>query len=119
MSGRGGLALRNLDRGVWLCRDLRLADRPWSRLRGLLGRRELPPGRGLLLVPCASVHTFGMRFPIDVLFLDRDLHVIRAVPSLSPWRGPCTARGAWCTVELPVGTIASSGTRAGDRLQVG
>ena len=77
------------------CEQCLLADRPWARMWGLLGRRSLPWGEGLLLRPAASVHTFFMRFPIDVVFLDRELTVLGVTPELRPWRtaGKRGARG--------------------------
>jgi uncharacterized protein len=92
-----------------------IADRPWSRMRGLLGRRSLPPGEGLLLKPTGSVHTFFMRFPIDVVFLDRDLVVVGVAAELAPWRA-AGRRGAKATLELAAGEAARRGIGEGDRL---
>src|ERR671929_776651 len=82
-----------------------VADGPWSRMRGLLGRSELPAGEGLLLKPCGSVHMFFMRFPIDAVFLDRELSVVGVVPGLRPWR-MAGRRGAKMTLELAAGEAA-------------
>lgn len=82
------------------------------RLRGLLGRRE---PRALLLAPAASIHTCGMRFPIDAVFLDGDLRVIRVVRCLPPWRF-AAARGARAVLELPAGGAA--GLTPGQRLRL-
>ena len=82
--------------------SIRRADRFFSRLRGLLFAPPLPPGHGLLLVPCASVHTAFMRYPIAVVFLDRRGVIRRIVPRLAPWRAAAYV-GAWQTLELAAG----------------
>src|SRR5712691_7383982 len=75
----------NLTRGDAVCVG-ELADGPLRRMRGLIGRPGLPAGEGLLLSPAPAIHTAFMRFPIDALFLDRDLRVIEIVEQLGPWR---------------------------------
>jgi uncharacterized membrane protein (UPF0127 family) len=96
---------------------LELADTPWKRFRGLIGRRELVPGDAVLLRPCGSVHTCLMRFPIDVVFLDRDLTVLRVALAVPPWRLRAQ-RGARAVVELAAGEAERAGIGAGDRLVV-
>jgi uncharacterized membrane protein (UPF0127 family) len=86
-----------------------------ERRRGLLGRDSLSPTEGLLLAPCFAVHTVGMRFPIDVVFLDRDGKVVRVVPQLQPWRIAVSLR-ARAVVELSAGTAAASHIQVGDFL---
>ena len=103
------------DGGAEICSDCRVADRVLPRLKGLLGRRGLAPGEGLLIVPAGSIHTLFMRFPIDVVFLDRELCVLRIVPALRPWR-LTAARGARSALELAAGEAASRGLRPGVRL---
>ena len=91
------------------------ADTSLRRLRGLLGRAALGKNEGLLLSPCSHVHTFGMRFPLDVLFLNKDGTVVHCVPHLRPNR----MAGAWRarhTLELAAGSIARLGLQTGDRL---
>src|SRR6266550_1840248 len=85
-----------------------VADRPWSRMRGLLGRSSLPPGEGLLLKPAGSIHTFFMRFPIDVVFLDRELQVVGVAPELRAWR-TAGRRRAKAALELPAGEAGRRG----------
>jgi uncharacterized membrane protein (UPF0127 family) len=84
-------------------------------MRGLLGRRGLESGEGLLLRPASSVHTFFMRFAIDVVFLARGGEVLKVVPELAPGR-TAAARGAKAVVELPAGEAARRGIAPGDRL---
>jgi len=83
---------------------------------GLLGRRSLAGDEGLLLTPCTSIHTFFMRFPIDILYLDREQVVVKAVRALRPFRLSACLKGGRSTLELPAGAIEASGTQVGDRL---
>lgn len=105
----------NLTRGTVLGRRVRRAETPWARMVGLLGRSGLAEGEGLHLVPCSSVHMFFMRFPLDIVYVDRDLRVVKTVERLKPWR-VSAARGAKSALELPVGTIARTRTARGDQL---
>ena len=89
----GEVLLRREDDGQVLCENCVLADTFVRRLRGLLGRRELPAGEGIVLRPEWSVHTFFMRFVIDVVFVDVDQVVCKVVSNLKPWR-TATCRGA-------------------------
>ncbi|HSC92621.1 MAG TPA: DUF192 domain-containing protein [Gaiellaceae bacterium] len=102
------------DGGV-VCDRCTVADRAPARMKGLLGRKALPSGEGLLLRPAGSVHTAFMRFPIDVVFLDRELTVLEVVPALAPWRA-AGRRGAKAALELAAGEAARRGVAAGDRL---
>jgi uncharacterized membrane protein (UPF0127 family) len=92
-----------------------LANGFLTRLRGLLGRRGLEPGEGLLLSPSSSVHTLFMRFPIDVVFLDRGLLVVGVSADVRPWR-LAGRRGARHVLELPAGQAEACGIHAGERL---
>jgi len=86
-----------------------------TRRRGLLGRESLGATEGLLLSPCKAVHTVGMRFPIDVIFIDRDGRAVRIVPALAPWRIAMSAR-AKAVIELAAGQAEASDIRVGDLL---
>jgi uncharacterized membrane protein (UPF0127 family) len=101
--------------GTVLCERCEVADRYFTRMRGLLGRDRLEPGGGMLLTPESSVHMFFMRFPIDVLFLDRDQRVVRVRHELGPWK-VAGARGAHAALELPAGAAAEAGITEGDVL---
>ena len=103
------------ERGEVVCERCVVADGPLTRLRGLLGRRELPPGEGLLIRPAGAVHTSFMRFPIDVVFLDRDLTVVDVVDGLVPWRA-AGRRGAHAVLELAAGERARRAIVPHDRL---
>jgi uncharacterized protein len=103
--------------GRVICERCTLADRPLRRLRGLLGRRELPAGEGLLLRPAPSIHTWFMRFPIDAVFLTSELEVLAVRPGLRAWR-MAAARGARAVLELPAGEADRRGVEPGSRLRV-
>ena len=110
------LMVSNLNRGSFLATRLEVADSGPKRNKGLLGRKGLAAGEGLWIIPCESVHTFFMQFPIDLVYLDRK-HVIKKVrESVPPWRiSVCFS--AHSVLELPSGTIRSTETRAGDALE--
>jgi uncharacterized protein len=94
-----------------------VADRAWTRMRGLLGKRLLPVGQGVLLKPAGSVHSFFMRFPIDVVFLDGDNVVVGIEHVVPPWR-IVRRRGAKAALELPAGEALRRGIEARDRLSL-
>ena len=101
---------------VVVCERCVLADDALSRMRGLLGRSALAREEGILLRPASSVHTWFMRFPIDVVFLDRDLSVLRVVPRLGPWRGAARRRAA-AVLELAAGESERRGLEVGQQLR--
>jgi uncharacterized protein len=111
------VAIRRED-GSIVCERCLLAETALTRMRGLLGRRELPSGEGILLKPASSVHMAFMRFPIDAVFLDRDLRVLKVAADLRPWRA-AAARGAKSVLEIPAGEAGRRGLTVGDRLLVG
>ena len=98
--------------GRVVCDACELADSVPARLRGLLGRSSLEPGEGVLLRPAGSIHTAFMRFPIDAVFLDRELRVVSVRESLRTWRF-AGQRGARAVLELPAGEAARRGLTPG------
>jgi uncharacterized protein len=108
------VALR-LENGRTVCERCVLADTALVRMRGLLGRKSLPPGEGILLRPASSVHTAFMRFPIDVVFLDRDNQVVKVASDVRPWKA-VAARRAKAVLELPAGEAARRAISVGQRL---
>ena len=108
------LTLRRED-GRVVAESVTVADSAFRRLRGLLGRRDLPAGHGVLLRPAWSIHTAFMRFPIDVVFLDADQVVIKIVPRLQAFK-TASARGAREVVELRAGECDRRGLALGDRV---
>jgi uncharacterized membrane protein (UPF0127 family) len=108
----------NLTRGTSVAERCRVAASLRDRTVGLLATPSLSAGAGLLIERTQSIHMFFMRYPIDVVFVDRHARVTRTVAALRPWRVVLWARGARDCIELPVGALAASGTVAGDQLAV-
>jgi len=109
---------RNLTKGNIVVSDLVIATTVSDRRRGLLGRSKLSPGEGMLIVPCRSVHTVGMQFAIDVVFLDKQCRVVSIRPNIEPgsWNNTCLK--ARSTLELPAGTAEARHLEVGDSLKV-
>jgi uncharacterized membrane protein (UPF0127 family) len=108
--------IENLSKQTLLAERSELADSPWRRMKGLLGRAELPAGQGLVIKPCQSVHTWFMQFPIDVLHVDGQGVVRRVLHQMPPNRlGPMGGQGR-LVIELPAGVAAATWTEVGDRL---
>ena len=101
--------------GVVVAERLRSAHTHWTRLRGLLGTSELVPGDGLWIRPCRQVHMFGMRYPIDVVFLDERFDVVHTIPALAPWAVSPRIEGATSLLQIqivaPSQDLVSTGTR--------
>ncbi|MEW8506908.1 MAG: DUF192 domain-containing protein [Candidatus Thiodiazotropha sp.] len=91
-----------------------IADSYFTRLRGLLGKKQLSDNHGLLLEGCASVHTFGMRYPLDLVFLDKSGKVIKCQKGVKPFR-TASARGAYYTLELNNGMICNQDISENDQ----
>lgn len=108
--------ITNSTRGTTLARQAEQARSFWARLRGLMFRASLPGDGGLVIEPNNSVHTFWMRFPIDVVFVDRENRVVGLVNAMPPNRPYAGSRQARRTLELPAGAIAASATQIGDQL---
>ena len=117
MKAAGPFVVHNRTRGATLAANVQLADTSRSRRVGLLQHESLEPGEGLWIYPTQAIHTFGMRFPIDVAFLDRGLRVKRIYHRLAPFRLTSLVWGARSVLELSSGSLASTGTAVGDELQ--
>ncbi len=109
--------VRNKTRDCLLGDAIERADTSQTRRTGLLKRTGLAKGEGLWILPCEGIHTFFMKFPIDVLFLNRKKQVVKALPSLGPWRLAMSLRGR-SVLELPLGTIRETGTQRGDQIEI-
>ena len=110
--------ISNTTRDTTLALQAEQARSFWARLRGLMFRARLPDDGGLIIEPNNSVHTFWMRFPIDVVFVDRENRVVGLRSAMPPNRPYAGARRARRTLELPAGTIVRSATTLGDQLEL-
>lgn len=110
--------VRNSSRGTVLAEHVAIANTLVSRLCGLLGTDKLPAQHGLLIEPCRQVHTYFMRYALDLVFLDGDRRVLHAVPDIAPGRVSPHVRGAGAVLELPAGTLAGTPVGRGDQLVV-
>jgi uncharacterized protein len=108
----------NVTQQTTLASMLVVADSFFRSLIGLMGRASLEAGQGLWIVPCQSVHTFWMRFSIDVVFLDEERKVIHLVESLRPFHISKHLSKARSVIELPVSSIKATGTQIGDEIQI-
>jgi len=109
---------RDAASGVVVARRLRCADTHWTRLFGLLGTKDLPSGDGLWLKRSRQVHMIGMRYPIDVAFLDDRLRILRTISALPPGTFSPRVAGATSVLELPAGTLAETGLKEGARVEI-
>ncbi len=109
--------MRNQTRNTVLATAAEIADTSAKRRTGLLKHERLEPGEGLWIVPCESVHTFFMKFAIDLVYLDKNRKVRKTRNAVAPWRlSGCLF--AHSVVELPAGTVAQTGTKPGDQLEM-
>jgi uncharacterized membrane protein (UPF0127 family) len=111
------IAVRNRTRQTVLATEAEIADTSAKRNVGLLRHRSLPPGQGLWIVPCESVHTFFMKFAIDLVYLDRKKKVRKVRSAVPPWRvSACLP--AHSVLELPAGTVKETKTAVGDEIEI-
>jgi len=113
----GHCAIVNSRTGLVLADDLIRAFDSAARRTGLLKHRGLPPGSAMIIAPSNAIHTFFMKFPIDIAFVGRDGRVRKIREALPPWRMSAALR-AYAVIELPAGAIQRSGTVAGDTLVI-
>ncbi len=112
------VTVTNISRDTVLGDKIEVAETSLSRIIGLLGKSGLGVGAGLLIYPSQSIHTVAMRFPIDVIFVDRNWRVVHLRPQMVPYRLTGLHWRARCVIELPPGVIAKTSTRVGDQLSV-
>jgi uncharacterized protein len=110
----------NRTREAYLATRLRIAETHWSRFRGLMctNSSSFFKGCGVWLVPSRGVHTFAMRFPIDVLYLNREKMVVHLEKNLKPWRLAPVQMNAVSVLELPANTLHSTRTAIGDQVEI-
>jgi len=107
----------NQTRNTVLAEDAAVADTLFLRLKGLLGKRALHPQEALVIKNCNSVHTFFMRFAIDVFFVDKKNKIVKIIPSLKPFHITGIYLNSALVIELPAGTAKSTNTQVGDYLR--
>lgn len=110
------MAIRNTRQNIIIAERTQIAATFWRRLKGLLGTRVLPDGEALIITPCSSVHTFGMKYAIDVVFAGKDGCILKTVHMMEPGRMAACA-GSSYVVELPAGTLDRTGTHKGDIIE--
>jgi uncharacterized membrane protein (UPF0127 family) len=108
----------NLTKKTWLATKVRKADNFLTRLVGLLKRKTLGPEEALWLMPSKGIHTIGMKFPIDVVYLNRRNLVVRLISGMAPYRVSSVSLRTYSILELPNGTIKKSRTEIGDQLEI-
>ncbi len=114
----GALSARNARNGASLGDRVIVANGRLARMRGLLGRPEPERGEGLLIAPCSGIHTWFMRYEIDVAFLDRDGRIVKKREHLPPFRVLPKVRGARAALELPSGELDRADARLGDTILI-
>jgi uncharacterized membrane protein (UPF0127 family) len=108
----------NVTRGVRLTECGRVADTFYARLVGLLRDKTLEYGDGMWIVPCNSIHSIGMRFKFDAIFLDKNLRVVHLVREMKPWRISKMVFSAHSILELPAGLVSQTATELGDQFEM-
>jgi uncharacterized protein len=108
----------NITRGTQLASEVHIADGILSRLRGLIGRRSLEPGHGLLIAPCSSIHMFFMAFAIDVVYVNGELEVVGIDYAIKPWQVGKPRPKSRFVIELPADTTTTTETQIGDKLRL-
>lgn len=108
----------NVTKEVVIAQKAQLATSIGQRMKGLLGRSSLSADQALVLEPCTSIHTFFMRFPIDVLFLDKNMCIIKAIQNMPPSRLSPIIWASQMAIELPAGKISQTNTRPGDTIEI-
>src|SRR5690625_8035689 len=109
----------NTQRDVVLAKSVKLANNPFTRMKGLMGVKRLESQEALFIYPCQQIHTFFMRFPIDCLFIDRHYVVIKALRNIQPWKISEKVPKAWGVIELPKGVIEHTNTQRSEERRVG
>jgi uncharacterized membrane protein (UPF0127 family) len=115
------VSIHNTTRGQLLCTNCGVADNPLTRMKGLLGRETLGEGEGLLIVPCSSIHMWGMKFALDVIFLTRENVVTDFVENIAPGKIYASKRHhgkVHAALEVAAGTALRSGLQRGDQLEI-
>lgn len=111
------MQILNKSKNTVIAQNVFLADTFWTRMKGLLGRRELPAGEALVITKCRSIHMFFMRFAIDAIFVDKQNRVVGLVEGIRPFRLSPVFFRAYYVIELKAGVIAATKTSFHDQLE--
>jgi uncharacterized membrane protein (UPF0127 family) len=103
---------------IYLAKKVKYADRIWTRMLGLIGKKELAVDNALSIYPCQQIHTYFMRFPIDCIFIDKEHRVVDLLENVEPWRISRKVPASFGVIELPAGVIRKSDTRLYDTLEI-
>lgn len=109
------MIIKNLNKNMSIASNVSVADAFLTRLKGLLATKQLETGKGLVIRPCTSIHTVGMNYDIDVLFVDSDDNVLKVVSNMPANRFALCRKSSY-VIELPAGTIEATGTTVGDKI---
>lgn len=112
------LYVYNVTRQAFISLGVKTAGTPWARLKGFLGKWRLRSDEALWVVPSRGIHTIGLTFPVDVIYLDSALRVVHTVESLGPFRIAPIRWNCDSVLELPALSIHGSGTQPGDQLMI-
>lgn len=112
------MKLINITNGAVLAGVVQIADDFITRLKGLIGRTGLKSDEALIIQPCKSVHTCFMSFPIDVIFLNKELYILRTMENMQPYRFSPIVAGSCMVIELPAGSLAATLTGVGHQVKL-
>ncbi|HNW39399.1 MAG TPA: DUF192 domain-containing protein [Candidatus Omnitrophota bacterium] len=112
------MRLINQTKNTILAEDVLVAGTPFKRIKGLLGKKVFLPDQAIILAPCNSIHTFFMRFAIDVIFVDNDYKVIKVLTRFNPNRFSSICWNSSITIELPAGKLVATNTQVQDQLKL-
>ena len=111
------MIIENITKNICIASNTKIANTFLDRLKGLLGTNKLETGKGLVIRPCNSIHTLGMNYDIDVLFVDSGDNVIKVINKMRPTRFSLCRKSSY-VVELPAGTLEATGTGVGDKISL-
>ncbi len=111
------MIIRNVSKNTVIAEKCEIADNFLSRFLGLMFKNELPEGNGLLITPCNSIHMFFMKFPLDIIFIDKEYNIVHLIENIKPWKFSEIIWSSNSVIELPTGAISKTRTAVGDRLE--
>ncbi|TYQ17662.1 UNVERIFIED_CONTAM: hypothetical protein Cloal_0020 [Acetivibrio alkalicellulosi] len=110
------MIVKNISKNTILASNCKVANTFFKRFLGLMFKKYLPLGQGLLITPCNSIHMFFMKFPLDIVFIDKGQTVVYTIENITPWKCSKIIKTSYSVLELPVGTIKNTQTTVGDKI---